>query len=122
MAISSHLIAQLQNNTSPSPPPSLSPGRMDIPFLQLINQDEEHDITMMSTQTTPIQKDPTLKTHGKIQELTTRANAGIALTIQNTSLTALTTPKACTLRDRATAAAARGDAKDTQHAPTRSPL
>jgi hypothetical protein len=87
-----------------------------------MSRNEEDDITMTSTQATPIQKDPTHSTQGVTQELTNRANAGITLTIQNTSLTALTAPKALILRDWATAAAARGDAKDTQHAPARSPL
>jgi hypothetical protein len=54
--------------------------------------------------------------------LTSGASAGIALTVQNAPLVTPPAPKAHTLRDRATAAAARGDAKDTQHAPSRSPL
>ena len=120
--INSHLIAQLQNNTSPSPPSSPSPDRGDIPSLQLINQDEEQDITMTSTHTAPIQKDLTPAAQKEIQELTSRANAGIALTVQNAPFIAPPASKARTLRDRTTAAAARGDAKDTQHAPSRSPL
>jgi hypothetical protein len=78
---------------------------------------------MTSNQNTPVQATSIQSTTHALQELSARATQGIAITIQGT-----TTPqsssksKTLTLRDRAIAAAARGDAKDTQHAPARSPL
>ena len=75
---------------------------------------------MLSAQNTPVQKENAHNIQLALWDLATQASQGIAITTQSGALSQ--TPKTLTLRERAAAATARGDAQDTHHAPTRSPL
>ena len=78
---------------------------------------------MLSAQNTPIQREPAPIDKRAIENLAAQASHGITMTISsNQQFQPREPPKTQTMHERAAAAAARGDAKDTHHAPMRSPL
>ena len=105
---------------SPSPPPSPSPGRAGLASPPILGHPSDQNITITSAQNTPVQANAAQNATLASQTLANQAKEGLVLTTCSDPQTLTTmTPKVLTLRDRATAAAARGDAQDTQHAPAR---
>lgn len=78
---------------------------------------------MTSAQITPIQRDTAPIDTRAIQDLAIQASRRIAITAQTNQDNQVPGPtKGRSMHERAAAAEARGDAEDTQHAPTKSPL